>query len=111
MDGALDVAADRQFLCADLAFYLCPFSDHNGRGAYLSLDVTKDSQTPWPVILPTIERPELIEEASCGCNALSSRAGRRISSCVDATIRSLRDPASLANTVSPQNGTQCRALR
>src|SRR5262245_24869160 len=37
MDGALDVAADRQFLCADLALYLCPFGDHDGRGAYLSL--------------------------------------------------------------------------
>src|SRR5215472_7877717 len=43
MDGALDVAADRQFLCAELALHLCPFGDHDGRGAYLSLDVTKDS--------------------------------------------------------------------
>src|SRR5215470_8227499 len=46
MEGALDVAADRQFLCADLALYLCPFGDHDGRGAYLSLDVTKNSQGP-----------------------------------------------------------------
>src|SRR6516225_9898858 len=46
MDGALDVAADRQFLCADLALYLCPFGDHDGRGAYFSLDVTKNSQGP-----------------------------------------------------------------
>src|SRR6516162_8882344 len=46
MDGALDVAADRQFLCADLALYLCPFCDHDGRGAYLSLNVTKNSQGP-----------------------------------------------------------------
>src|SRR5215469_10571242 len=46
MDGALDVAADRQFLCADLALYLCPSGDHDGRGAYLSLDVTKNSQGP-----------------------------------------------------------------
>src|SRR6516165_9799358 len=46
MDGALDVAADRQFLRADLALYLCPFGDHDGRGAYLSLDVTKNSQGP-----------------------------------------------------------------
>ena len=46
MDGALDVAADRQFLCADLALYLCPLGDHDGRGAYLSLDVTKNSQGP-----------------------------------------------------------------
>jgi len=29
MDGALNVAADRQFLCADLALHLCPFGDHN----------------------------------------------------------------------------------
>ena len=42
MEGALDVAADRQFLCA--ALYLCPFGDHDGRGAYLALDVTKNSQ-------------------------------------------------------------------
>ena len=74
MDGALDVAADRQFLCADLALYLCPFGDHYGRGAYLSLDVTKNSQAPWPRILPTIERPEPIEEAASDCNALPSRA-------------------------------------
>jgi len=46
MDGALDVAADRQFLRADLALYLCPFGDHDGRGAYLSLDMTKNSQGP-----------------------------------------------------------------
>src|SRR6516162_8477392 len=46
MDGALDVAADSQFLCADLALYLCPFGDHDGRGAYLSLDMTKNSQGP-----------------------------------------------------------------
>ena len=76
MDGALDVAADSQFLCADLALYLCPFGDHYGRGAYLSLDVTKNSQAPWPIILPTIERPELIEEAASDCNALPSRAFR-----------------------------------
>src|SRR5262245_31294 len=46
MDGALDVAADRQFLCANLALYLCSFGDHDGRGAHLSLDVTKNSQCP-----------------------------------------------------------------
>ena len=44
MEGALDVAADRQFLCADLALYVRPFGDHDGRGTYLSLDVTKNSQ-------------------------------------------------------------------
>ena len=46
MEGAFDVAADRQFLCAELALYLCPLGDHDGRGAYLSLDVTKNSQSP-----------------------------------------------------------------
>src|SRR5215471_21480352 len=46
MEGAFDAAADRQFLRAELALYLCPFGDHNGRGAYLSLDVTKNSQGP-----------------------------------------------------------------
>src|SRR5262249_34117935 len=46
MDGALDVAADRQLLCADLALYLCSFGDHDRRRAYLAIDVTKNSQGP-----------------------------------------------------------------
>ena len=66
-------AADRQFLCADLALYLCPFGDHDGRGAYLALDVTKNSEGAIPIILPTIEMPEPIEEAASDCNALPSR--------------------------------------
>jgi hypothetical protein len=32
MDGALDMAADRQFLRNDLALHLCPFRDHDRRG-------------------------------------------------------------------------------
>ena len=44
LDDALDVAADRHFLCTDPALYLCPFGDHDGRGAYLPFDVTKNSQ-------------------------------------------------------------------
>src|SRR5262245_2407018 len=51
MDGALDVAADRQFLCANLALYLCPFGDHYGRGPSLAFDVPKNSQSPVAVNL------------------------------------------------------------
>jgi hypothetical protein len=70
-DCALNVAANCQFLCDDVTHYLCAFSDHDIRGAYLTLDATKNS--PWPITLPKIE------------------SGFRISPCVDATIRSLCD--------------------
>jgi len=46
MDGALNLAADRQFLCDDVTYHLCAFGDHDDRGAYLSPDVTKNSQSP-----------------------------------------------------------------
>ena len=79
MDGAFNVAADRQFLCDDVALHLCAFSDHDGRGAYLALDVTKNRQAP-VAILPTIERPELIEE--------TSGAAERVICCTDGKPRS-----------------------
>jgi hypothetical protein len=85
-DGALKVAANCQFLCDYVTHDLCAFGDHDIRGAYLSLDATKIVKAPWPIILPTIERPELIEEAASGCDPSPLRASRRISSCVDATI-------------------------
>ena len=44
MDGALKLSADRQFLCDDLTHHLCAFGDHDNRGAYLTLDATKNSQ-------------------------------------------------------------------
>ena len=72
MEGALDVAADRQFLCADLALYLCPFGDHDGRGAYLALDVTKNSQGPIADNLADDRKARTIEEAAPDCNALPS---------------------------------------
>jgi hypothetical protein len=33
MDGALNVAADRQFLCDDVALHLRAFRDYDSRGA------------------------------------------------------------------------------
>src|SRR4029077_6530492 len=46
MDGALDMAADRQFLRDDVALHLCAFSDYDGRGVKLALDVTKNRHGP-----------------------------------------------------------------
>src|SRR5215831_14481541 len=46
MDGALNMAADRQFLCDDVALHLCAFGDHDGRGVQFALDVTKNRQAP-----------------------------------------------------------------
>ena len=51
-DCALNVAANYQFLCDDVTHYLCAFSDHDIRGAYLTLDATKNSQTPMADNLP-----------------------------------------------------------
>ena len=45
-DGALKVAANCHFLCDDVTHYLCAFGDHDIRGAYLTLDATKNSQAP-----------------------------------------------------------------
>lgn len=45
-DCALNLAANCHFLCDDVTQYLCAFSDHDIRGAYLTLDATKNSQAP-----------------------------------------------------------------
>ena len=55
-DGALKVAADCQFLCDDVTLHLCAFSDHDIRGAYLTLDATKNSQGPMADNLAEFER-------------------------------------------------------
>ena len=44
MDGVFNLTADRQFLCDDVALHLCTFSNRDGRGAYLALDVAKNRQ-------------------------------------------------------------------
>jgi hypothetical protein len=72
-DGALKVAANCHFLCDDVTQYLCAFSDHDIRGAYLTFDATKNSQTPMAITFPKIE------------------SGFWIFPCVDATTRSLCD--------------------
>jgi len=46
MDGVFNLTADRQFLCDDVALHLCTFSNRDGRGAYLALDVAKNRQAP-----------------------------------------------------------------
>ena len=73
VDGAFKVAANCQFLRDDVTLYPRAFGDHDIRGAYLTLDATKNSQTPMAITFPKIE------------------SGFWIFPCVDATTRSLCD--------------------